>query len=448
MKVNMTEGPLYKNFILYMLPLFISSLVQQTYTAADMMILGQFAGDTAVAAVGATSSLVNLVVQLFMGVAVGYNIVLLRFYGAKDAEKVKSVNSTALIFALSIGVIMMAVGMIFTEPFLRMTNCPEEIIADAALYARIYFLSLPATMVYNHFTSLIKASGDTVSGLMFIITSGVTNIGLNLFFVLVIGIPVAGVAIATTASIYVATVLVFVKCVRIKGFGRLELRGIRFSFDVMGKFVKLGLPSSVSNTLSSLVAIISSSILNSFGPAVIAGNTAANSVNTLLCSVLFALHSSATSFMTQNIGAGKRDNVIRIKRFALALMTATSTILAVVMFTLHEPLLLLYLPDAPDALSAASLRLLYLGVTMLMMGPAYMLTAIFSAYGKAAFQMIKSLSMISLNVFWLLVIYPVFPSLHTLFLYSPVSQGVSLLVSVIFERIYTAQYKRGKELSL
>ena len=448
MHIDMTEGPLYKNFILYMLPLFISSLIQQTYTAADMMILGQFAGDTAVAAVGATSSLVNLVVQLFMGVAIGYNIVLLRFYGAKDAKQVKSVNSTALIFALSIGVIMMAVGMIFTEPFLRLTNCPEEIIADAALYARIYFLSLPATMVYNHFTSLVKASGDTVSGLMFIITSGITNIGLNLFFVLVVGVPVAGVAIATTVSIYVATVLVFVKCTRIKGFGRLELRGIRFSFSVMGKFVKLGLPSSVSNTLSSLVAIISSSILNSYGPAVIAGNTAALSVNTLLQSVLCAMYSAATSFMTQNIGARKRDNVIKIKRFALTLLTATSTIISVVMFTLHEPLLLLYLPDAPDALSAGTLQLFYLAVTMLTIGPAFMLSAIFSAYGKATFQMIKSLAMIALNVFWLLVIYRAFPSLHTLFLYSPVSQIVSLLISIVFERIYTARYLRGVELTI
>lgn len=448
MHIDMTEEPLYKNFVLYFLPLLVALLVQNTYSAADMIILGQFAGDVAVAAVGATSSIVTLVVQLFMGVAVGYNIVLLRLYGAEDKDGVKSANSTALIFSLGVGVLMMVVGMIFAEPLLRLTNCPEEIIADAALYARIYFISLPATMFYNHFSSLIKAGGDTTSSLVFIVVSGITNIILNLFFILVVKIPVAGVAIATTVSIYVSALMLLIKCLKVKGLSHLELRDLTFSFTLLKKYIKHGLPSTITNAMSSFVGIISSFILNSYGPAVIAGSTSASSIISIAASPTFSMASAATSFMSQNIGAKKKDNVFKIKRFSLLLAAIVSVVLATTLVVFAEPLLTLYLPDSPEAVSAGALKMYYNAVTVLILGFSYVLSSVHTAYGKATFQMVISASSIAFNVLWLLVIYKISPSLDTLFLYSPVAQALTLTALFIFERIYTKQYLKGAELTI
>jgi Na+-driven multidrug efflux pump len=235
MKVDMTSGPLYKNYVIYTIPYIIALLIQNTYNAADMVILGRFASETAVAAVGATSSITSVVVNFFIGFAIGYNIVIVRLFGEKDKEELKRANSTAFIVSLAVGVALMILGLIFAEPLLLLVKCPASILSDSALYARIYFLSLPGLMFFNHFSSLVKATGDSVTSVYYLIVSAVSNIVLNLFFVVVLKMPVLGVAIATTTSIYVTAILCFIKVLHLDEFSRLELSGMRFSGEIFKK---------------------------------------------------------------------------------------------------------------------------------------------------------------------------------------------------------------------
>ena len=448
MKVDMVDGPLLKNYIIYFIPFIVSTLIQQSYNAVDMMILGQFAGDTAVASVGATGSLTALVLNLFIGIAAGYNILLLRYYGAKDKEAVKSTNSTALIFSIGVGVVMMAVGILFTEPFLRLTNCPEEIISDAALYARIYFLSLPGLMFNNYFTSLIKATGDSTSGLLYVGISGAVNVVLNLFFILVLDLAVAGVAIATTVSIYVTSLCIFLKTTRAEGLGKLELRGVKFSFAIMKKLIKLGLPTALTTVISSLVGVFSSGIKNSYGTSAIAGIAASGSIISIIGSVVYPVSSVTTSFVTQNMGAGRQDNVFRVKRFSTVISVGLSLVNFLVVVVFARPLLSLYVPGAEEAITVGTMALFFTGIRVLINGLVVVSSAMLSAYGKSLVQMIITLVNIGVNLLWLLVVYSIFPSIDT-YLFTTVAVGVVYLVIVLLvEHHFTKQYKKGNEFAL
>ena len=448
MKVDMVDGPLLKNYIIYFIPFIVSTLIQQSYNAVDMMILGQFAGDTAVASVGATGSLTAVVLNLFIGIAVGYNILLLRYYGAKDKEAVKATNSTALIFSIGVGVVMMVVGILFTEPFLRLTNCPEEIISDAALYARIYFLSLPGLMFNNYFNSLIKATGDSTSGLLYVGISGAVNIVLNLFFILVFNLAVVGVAIATTVSIYVTSLCIFLKTTRAEGLGKLELHGVKFSFTIMKKLIKLGLPTALTTVISSLVGVFSSSIKNSYGSSAIAGIAASGSIISITGSVVYPVSSVTTSFVTQNMGAGRQDNVFSVKRFSTVISAGLSLVNFLVVVVFARPLLSLYVPGAEEAITVGTMALFFTGIRVLINGITVVSSAMLSAYGKSLVQMIITLVNIGVNLLWLLVVYPIFPSIDT-YLFTTVAVGVvNLVIVLLVEHHFTKQYKKGNEFAL
>lgn len=448
MKVDMTEGPLFKNYVIYFLPFVVSSIIQTSYSAIDMMILGQFAGDTAVAAVGATSSILSLVLNLFIGIAAGYNILLLRYYGAKDKAAVKSTNSTSLIFSIAIGIVLMIFGILFVKPFLRLTNCPEEIIADATLYARIYFLALPAIMFNNYFNSLIKATGDSTSALIYNTVSGAVNIVLNLFFVLVLKWSVAGVAIATTASFYVTSICIFLKTTRAEGLGKLELTGIKFSFDIMKKLVKLGLPPALPTLISSLVSVFSSSIKNSYGTSAIAGIAAASSIFGVIACVGHPIGSVTTSFVAQNMGARRQDNVFKIRRFSIIISLSLAVLEFFVMVVFARPLLSLYVPGVEEAIVVGKTYLICLGIRVLLNALPIVCSAMLSAYGKSLIQMIISVVNIGVNFLWLLVIYGLFPTLDTYLLTTVAVGVVHFAFHIIAEHYFTKKYKQGCDFAL
>ena len=448
MKVDMVGGPLLKNYLLYTLPFIVSLLIQNTYNAADMIILGQFASETAVAAVGATSSITSLVVNLFIGFAVGYNIVIVRLFGEKDKDGLKRANSTALILSLSVGIALMLLGLVFAEPLLRLVKCPESILADAAVYARIYFLSLPATMFFNHFSSLIKATGDSVTGVYYLIVSAITNIVLNLLFVVVFKMPVAGVAIATTASIYVTAILCFVKVVRAEGLGRLELSGVRFSFDTFKKLVKYGIPSSITSVASSLVGLLGSSVQNSFGEQVVASVTAKNSIFTLLFGPCYCFSSALTSFMGQNMGARNKERALRVRRYAYTCAGVSSILFTAFMFVFRYWLISLYLPDSPEALDVGVRCIEFAIIPGLTTGIHQIANASLMSLGKSGVVMASSLSTsVAFVAVWYLFIFPINPTIDMMLLLSPIN-AILGLSALAFEFVFIRRYKNGEQFDL
>ena len=448
MKVDMTGGPLIKNYLIYTIPYIIALLIQNTYNAADMIILGQFAGDTAVAAVGATTSITSFVVNLFIGFAVGYNIVIVRLFGEKDRESLKRANSTALIVSLVIGVGLMIAGLIFAEPLLLLVKCPESILADSVLYARIYFLSLPGLMFFNHFSSLIKATGDSVTSVYYLIVSAVTNIALNLFFVVVLKMPVIGVAIATTASIYVTAILCFIKVIRLDDFACLGLSDVRFSFDIFKKICKYGIPSSISIVAQTLVGLLSSSAKNSLGEQTVAAISAHDSVFTLMFGIVYCFGSALTSFMGQNMGAGNRDRVLKIRRFAYLFASALSVVLAALLLVFRYGIIALYLPDAPEAIAIGARAITFNMLTMALYGATWMAQSSLMAMGKSTVNMViillKSVGFVAI---WYIFVFPINPTLDTMLAVSPIAAIIGLTF-VVIEFVYIKKYKAGKEYKL
>lgn len=448
MKVNMTEGPLLKSYLLYTLPFIVSLLIQNTYNAADMIILGQFASETAVAAVGATSSITSLLVNLFIGFAVGYNIVIVRYFGENNKDGVKRANSTALILSLSVGIVLMILGIIFAEPLLRLVNCPASMLSDAASYARIYFISLPATMFYNHFSSLIKATGDSVTGVYYLTASAVTNIVLNLVFVAVLDIHVVGVAIATTASIYVTAILCFIKVVRAEGLGKLELSGVRFSLDAFVKLVKYGVPSSITSVSTSLVGLLGSSVRNSFGEYAVAGITARNSIYQLLLSPCYCFSSSLGSFVGQNMGAGKKERVLRVRRYAYTLSIVVAALLTSCLFIFRYQFIALYVPDSPEAIAVGVRSVLFMIIPGLLSGIIQCVNTSLMTLGKSGLVMIKSLLVnVAFVAVWYLFIFPLNGTLDMMLVLTPITSLMSLS-AFIFEIAYFRRYKKGEKFAI
>ena len=448
MKVDMVGGPLIKSYLVYTLPYIIALLIQNTYNAADMIILGQFAGDTAVAAVGATTSITSFVVNLFIGFAVGYNIVIVRLFGERDKESLKSASSTALIVSLVIGVGLMIAGLIFAEPLLLLVKCPESILRDSALYARIYFLSLPGLMFFNHFSSLIKATGDSVTSVYYLIVSAVTNITLNLFFVVVLKMPVIGVAIATTASIYVTAILCFIKVIRLDDFARLGLSDVRFSFDIFKKICKYGIPSSISIVAQTFVGLLSSSAKNSLGEQTVAAISAHDSVFTLMFGIVYCFGSALTSFMGQNMGAKNRDRVLTIRRFAYLFASGLSLVLAVFSFIFRSGIISLYLPDSPEAITIGSRAIAYNLLTMILYGATWIAQSSLMAMGKSTVNMaITLLKSVGFVAIWYIFVFPMNPTLDTMLAVSPIAATIGLAF-VAIEFVYIKKYKAGKEYRL
>ena len=448
MKVDMTSGPLYKNYVIYTIPYIIALLIQNTYNAADMIILGRFASETAVAAVGATSSITSVVVNFFIGFAIGYNIVIVRLFGEKDKEELKRANSTAFIVSLSVGVALMILGLIFAEPLLLLVKCPASILSDSALYARIYFLSLPGLMFFNHFSSLIKATGDSVTSVYYLIVSAVSNIVLNLFFVVVLKMPVLGVAIATTTSIYVTAILCFIKVLHLDEFSRLELSGMRFSGEIFKKIFKYGIPSSVAVVAQNLVGLLSSSAKNSFGEQVVAAISAKDSATMLFMGITYCFGSALTSFMGQNMGAGNRDRVLKIRRFAYFLTSAIAFVITVVLFVFRRGLLTLYLPDSPEAIGIGVRAMEYQLLTALLYGVNWTASSSLMAMGKSTVNMIITLlGSVVFVAIWYLFIFPQNPTIDMMLTVIPLTALINLTF-VVVEFAFFKKYKSGAEYRL
>ena len=448
MKVDMVGGPLFKNYVIYTIPYIIALLIQNTYNAADMIILGRFASETAVAAVGATSSITAVVVNFFIGFAIGYNIVIVRQFGANDREGLHRANSTAFIVSLTVGVVLMVLGLIFAEPLLLLVKCPESILADSALYARIYFLSLPGLMFFNHFSSLIKATGDSVTSVYYLIVSAVSNIVLNLFFVVVLKMPVLGVAIATTSSIYITAILCFFKVTHLDEFARLELSGMRFSVDIFKKIFKYGIPSSVAVVAQNLVGLLSSSAKNSFGEQVVAAISAKDSATTLFMGITYCFGSALTSFMGQNMGAGNRDRVLKIRKYAYLLTSAIAFVITVVLFVFRRGLLSLYLPDAPEAIDIGVRAMEYTLLTALLYGGSWTASSSLMAMGKSTVNMIITLlGSVVFVAIWYLFIFPQNPTIDMMLTVIPLTALINLTF-VVVEFAFFKKYKSGAEYRL
>lgn len=327
---DLTSGPMLQKIILFSLPLAASSILQLLFNAADVVVVGRFAGSTALAAVGSNGALINLLVNLFVGLSLGANVVAARCFGAKDEEGVHTTVQTSVTLGLVSGLFLAVVGIFAARGLLELMSCPEDVIDLSTLYLKIYFIGMPMTMLYNFSSALLRAVGDTKRPLFCLAVAGAINVVLNLVFVILFSMSVAGVALATIISQTVSACMVTALLVKEKGPLHLDLGHLGFHAGALGQILRIGLPAGLQSTVFSLSNVVIQSAVNSFGSTIVAGNSAASNLEGFVYTAMNAFAQAAVTFTSQNMGARRYDNLDRVMRNCLLCAPSPASCWAVV----------------------------------------------------------------------------------------------------------------------
>ena len=410
--IDFTEGRMLKKFIIFVIPLVITGLLQTLFNAADLIVVGRFAGETALAAVGSTTSLINLIVGLAIGLSVGANVVASIFIGGRNREMVKKTVDTSLLTALVCGLLCTMIGVIFARPFLSAMDTPADVLEEAVKYFRMYFAGIPAAMIYNFAAAILRANGETKRPLIYLSAAGILNVVLNIVFVTQMHMGASGVGLATALSQYLAAVMVVRDMIKSNELYRFDPKNIAPSYTVLKRILSVGIPSGIQSMVFSLSNILIQSSINSFGAVVVAGNAAAANIENFGYIAMNAFSVAATTVVGQNVGAEKYKRIDKVIFEAGLLVSAVGITLGVLMFVFARPLVSLYCPDSFDAVEVARTRILFIGLPYFLCGIMEVFAGSLKSCGYAVQTMIISLiTCCGVRVVW---IYTVFKAVGTL----------------------------------
>lgn len=420
-EINMTEGPLLGKLIQFSIPLALSGILQLLFNAADIVVVGRFAGSHALAAVGSTGALNMLIVNLFMGLSIGVNVLCARFYGAGQNRDLKeTVHTAALIAALS-GFVLIFLGIGLSRPLLRLMDTPADVIDHSVLYMRIIFAGMPASMLYNFGSAILRAVGDTQRPLYFLLTAGIINVALNLFFVIVLHMGVAGVALATVLSQCVSAGLVILCLTRSEGPYRLFLKELKIYGPKLRDMTKIGIPAGIQSSMFSISNVLIQSTVNSFGSVAMAGSTAAGNIEGFLFTSLDAFTQGAQSFVGQNYGAKKMERVRKTVLLCVGLVTALGLLLGVSAYLAGDALLSIYSTD-PAVIAFGRQRMLINCVFYFSIGPMNIFVGGMRGMGHSMAPMLDTVfGTCVLRVLWVYTVFAMWPAWTVLFASYPVS---------------------------
>ena len=425
--VNMLEGPLLGPIFLFAMPLFITSVLQLAFNAVDIIVVGKFTGHHALAAVGATGPVINLLVTMFMGISIGASVIMGQNVGARDFKNAQDTLHTAIGISILGGILVLFAGIFTAMPLLRLMQTPPEVIELSGEYLKIYYIGMPGFMVYNFGSALLRAIGDSRRPMYFLTISGVSNVICNLIFVIVFKMGVAGVAIATTISQYIAAALIVASLLKADGYMKLSFDKIRISKDKALGMMKIGLPAGFQGALFSISNILIQSGINSFGSVVMAGNTAAGNLEGFVYMGMNAVYQTSLSFTSQNMGAKQYDRVKKIFWTCVRVVIVVGLVLGVGAWLLGDKLLRLY-TDEPEVIKYGVERLGVVSATYFLCGIMDTMVGGLRGMGYSITPMIISLTAVCiLRMIWIATI---FQSIHTpviLYLSYPVSWTVAAI---------------------
>ncbi len=425
-EIDMTNGPIFKKVFMFSLPLLLTGVLQLLFNAADVIVVGKFAGSLALAAVGSNGSLINLLVNLFIGISTGVNVLAARFYGGRDRKEMFRCVHCSMALSLVLGIFVGFLGFFLSTPMLRLMRADPEVLPLASLYLRIYFLGVPATVVYNFGAAILRAVGDTERPLQFLVISGAANVILNLISVIGLHLSVAGVAIATVVSQYIAAALVIKCLLHSEGSYRLELRKLRFFKDMLLWILQLGVPAGLQNSIFSISNVIIQSAINSFGYVTMAANSAAGNVDGFISIAINSVFHASLCFTSQNIGAKKYDRLGRVLSSCIILVLLFSVTMSGLVYLFGPQLLSLYVSSADadrDAVIALGMiRLTYVGLPYFLCGLMEVASGTLRGMGKSWLPLI--ISTVGICVFrmiWIFTVFSAYPTLQILYLSYPIS---------------------------
>ncbi len=431
--IDMTTGAILPKILKFTLPLMLSSILQLLFNAADIIVVGNFASDNSLAAVGSTSALVNLMTNLFLGLSTGANVLSAHYMGAGDDERVSKTVHTSILLSIISGLIMTVVGILFADKLLGLMDTPDEVIDLSTLYLRIYFAGMVAMMIYNFGSSLLRSKGDTKRPLYYLAFAGVINVVLNMIFVIFLKMDVAGVALATVISQCISAFLV-VRCLMKETDGfKLILKKLGIDKHIMMKILRIGIPAGFQGVVFSLSNVVIQSSINGFGPIVMAANSAAASIEGFVWVSMNAFSQAAISFVSQNIGAGKYSRINKIAFTACACAAVAGLVFGNLAYLFGEPLLGIYDPR-PEIIPSGLTRMSLVCGLYFLCGLMDCCTGAIRGMGFAVAPTIVSLlGACGLRLLWIGTVFQV-PEYHTefmLFLSYPLSWGITFVVHLI-----------------
>lgn len=427
-EIDMCSGPLTRKIITYCIPLALSGILQLLYNAADIIVVGRFSGPTALAAVGSTGSLINLIVNLLIGLSVGASVCVANFYGAGREKDVRETVHTAMLISVIGGVIVAVVGMVFAKTFLGWMGSPDDVIDQATLYLRIYFAGMPLTMAYNFASAIFRALGDTKRPLYYLAVSGLVNVILNLIFVIVFKMGVAGVAIATVVAQAVSTTLIIMCMIRSHSVIHLQRDMLRIHGDKLKEIVRVGLPAGLQGTIFSISNVLIQSSINSFGSIAIAGNSASSNLEGFMYTSMNSVYQAALSFAGQNMGARKYSRLKKVLCNCLAIVTGIGIGMGAIMYLFRYQMLGIYSSDM-DVINFGIERLELFCLTYFTCGAMDVMVGQMRGMGYSIVPMIVSLvGVCGIRIVWIFTVFKASNSLLTLYMSYPVSWVVTLAV--------------------
>ncbi len=441
-QIDMTRGFIVQKELLFVLPLILTAMLQLLYNAVDVIVVGKFAGTTALSAVGSTGPLINLLVNVFIGLSIGTSAVTAVYFGAKDEESIHKVVHTSIAVAIISGIFLIGLGICSTPILLKWMGTPDDVIDQSILYLRILFLGMPFNLIYNFSAAILRAVGDTKRPLIFLALSGMVNIILNLLFVIVFQMSVVGVATATIIAQATAALLITRCLANSQGGLRLEVAKIRIHKQQLLSMVRIGLPAGIQGSFFSVSNVIIQSSINQFGSVAMAGNAASSNLEGFIYSGMNCVHQAAVTFAAQNIGAKQYQRVRKNLYYCFGIVSVLGLIMCTIFGVFGEQLIGLYSNDA-QAIAIGVDRLHFFCSCYVICGIMDVMTGHLRGIGQSVFPMIVTLCGVCLfRVVWVFGVFNQVPSLKVLYISYPISWTTSLVVLFVYYQIYAKKSLR------
>lgn len=430
-EIDMTTGNLFGKMIVFTIPIILSGILQLLYNAADIVVVGRFAGKEALAAVGSTGPLINLMLNLFMGLSVGSNIVLATAYGEGNAKKISDIVHTSVTMSIICGIILGILGFFASKPLLVIMNTPYDTIDLCSIYLKIIFLGMPAHLVYNFGAAMLRAIGDTKRPLYILLVTGVVNVVLNLILVIFFNMSVAGVGIATIVSQYLSAIYIIRCFVKSEEKYKLDLKNLKINKKVLMKILAFGIPGGIQSTVFSLSNSIIQSAVNGFGSVAVAGNSIANNIEGFIYTALNSVTQAATSFTGQNLGAGKLDRIKKTFWYSCLIVITIGVVMSGGAIIFATPLSMIY-STVPEVIDYSVLRLCLLCPAYILCGLMDVTVGSLRGMGKSVTSMLSCiLGVCGIRIVWVFTIFKAFPTFTVLYFSYPVSWAGTATILII-----------------
>jgi len=423
--MDMCSGPLFSKMLIFALPIMAMNILQLLFNAADVIVVGRFSGKEALGAVGATGSLINLIVNVFMGLSVGTSVVVAQDYGAGKSDDVSKSVHTSIAVSIISGIVVMIIGLVLCEPLLSIMGTPDDIINLSVLYMKIYFLGVPASMVYNFGAAILRAVGDSRRPMYYLIITGSVNVVLNMFCVIVLNMGVAGVAWPTVITQYLSVFLIMSNLTKHDGAIRFIPKQLRIDKNKLKSIVKVGLPAGMQSFLFSISNTLIQSAINSFGTTMVAASSASSNIENFVGTTMNAYYNAAITFTGQNMGAKKYDRIDTIAKVCTVFVFSTWIVMCSLILLLGRPLLHIFTTD-PEVIELGMLRMKVLMIAYFTCGTMNVFPGLTRGMGYSILPMICTLvGACLLRIVWLFTVFKWYPTVVVLFLCYPITWGIA-----------------------